>query len=154
GAQLAADLESNATILKTSVALAARKHYDRDISPHEFDLRVERIDDTDWRTETNLGERLGLDEADTHQAVAHGLLGVGGLNQRLEYMETYQARTGLRDDELPLIEEKLSFLARQLDPEVQSQRFERVVDLVGLPDVDPDPEVHDVDMARLLEVVS
>ena len=103
------DLDGNSPILKTSVALAVRKHFNRDIAASAFDLRIERIDDTDWRTETNLGEQVGLDVDDTHQAVAHGLLGVGGLNQRIEYMERYQALTGFRSDDLPLLEEKLGF---------------------------------------------
>src|SRR5215218_5814926 len=35
---------------------------------HEAGEQGKRIDETDWRTETNLGEQLGLDQADTHQA--------------------------------------------------------------------------------------
>jgi hypothetical protein len=126
-----------------------KKHYARQIRPSDFELRVERINETDWRTVSDLGQRVGLGEADAHQAVAHGILGVGGLNQRIGYMETYQAVTGLQNEDLPLLEEKLSFLTRQLDPEVHGQRFERVVELTGLPDVASDPNVHDVDMARL-----
>lgn len=76
--QLAQDLEGNSPILKTSVALAVRKHFSRNIAASDFDLRVERIDDTDWRTETNLGERAGLDIDETNRAVAFGLLGAGG----------------------------------------------------------------------------
>lgn len=67
-------------------------------------------------------------------------------------METYRALTGFRADDIPLLEEKLSFLARQLDPGVQNKRFERVIELTGLPDVISDPEIHDVNLGRLLEI--
>ena len=152
--QLERDLEGNVPLLKTSVAIAVRKRFNREIEAEGFELRVERVDEADWRTETDLGKRVDLDAESTHDAVNRGLLAVGGFNQRLEYMATYSAMTGFQSSDLPIMEEKLSFLARQLDPEVQQERLERVIDLLDLPDVDPNPEVRDVDMARLIEVVS
>lgn len=153
-AQLERDLENNVPLLKTSVSIAVRTHFGRGIGAQDFELRVERIDAEDWQTETNLGERVGLDAQATHKAIEHGLLGVGGFNQRVEYMESYGAVTGFQAGELPIMEEKLGFLARQLDPDAQQERFERVIELVGLPDVNADPKVQDVDMGRLLEIVS
>jgi hypothetical protein len=153
-AQLERDLENNVPLLKTSVSIAVRNHFGREIHAKDFELRVERIDADDWHTETNLGERVGLDAETTHKAVELGLLGVGGFNQRLEYMESYAAMTGFKAGELPIMEEKLGFLARQLDPEAQQERFQRVIELVGLPDVDANAEVQDVDIGRLLEIVA
>jgi hypothetical protein len=98
--------------------------------------------------------KAGTAHAATHEAVGFGLLGVGGLNQRIEFMETLQAMTGFQSDELPLMESKLRFLTRQVDPDIQDERFERIVELVGLPAVDANPDVHDVDLERLLEVVA
>jgi hypothetical protein len=153
-AQLATDLAANSPILKTSVALAVRRQFDRVVAPQDIELTVEPIDDTDWRTESNIGQLVGLEPEEAHKVVGQGLLGVGGLNLRIEAMQRYEAVTGFGNDDLPLMEAKLSFLARQLDPDVQAERFERVVELVGLPGADPDPSVHDVDLARLLEVVA
>jgi hypothetical protein len=68
-------------------------------------------------------------------------------------MQRYRAVAGFRVDELPLYEDKLRFLMQQVDPEDHMKRFERVVELAGLPDVDPDPRVQDVDLARLLEIL-
>jgi hypothetical protein len=152
--QLKTDLDANLSVLRRSVAIAARQHFDIEISPNDFDLRMERIADYDWRAETNVGKVTGLDAQGTHDVVQHGLLGVGGLNVRIEQMETYSALTGFRRNELPLMDDKLGFLAHQLDPDVHEERFERVVELMGLPDVDPSPDVHDVDMARLLEITA
>lgn len=119
----------------------------------DFELRVEQIDAEDFRTETNLGEVAGLDDPAVHKAVERGLLGVGGLNQRIEYMERHRALAAFRNDDLPLFEEKLGFLARQLDPDAQVERFDRVLDLIDLPDVANDPGTRDVDIARLLEIL-
>ena len=146
------DLEHNVPALKASVAMATKQHFGITIEPESFDLRLERLNEHDWRAETDLGARARLDTEQSHRAVEHGLLGVGGLNMRVEYMERYEALVGFKADELPLFDEKLSFLARQFVPGAQEERFERVRELVGLPDVDPDPAVHDVDMGRLLEI--
>jgi hypothetical protein len=151
--QLTKDLESNASIIKTSVALASCQQYGRQIRPEGFDLTVERIDETYWRVVTTLGDRTGLSDLRVYRVVGHGLLGVGGLNRRLEHMERYSAVTGFQENELSLVEEKLGYLARLVDPEAQVDRFEKVIELAGLPDVDPRTEVQDVDMARLLEVL-
>lgn len=140
--QLDRDLETNASVLKRSVALAARREYGRQIQPHEFELRIERISEQDWRTETNLGERARLTPERVDKVVQRGLLAVGGLNLRIEYMERYSAMTGFRADELSIMEDKLDFLARRFDPDIQEERFERVIDLIGLPDVDASPDVH------------
>jgi hypothetical protein len=148
------DLEANAPILRTSVALALRQQYGRRIDPNEFELRVDRLDENDWRTETDLGTKARLSEERVHKVVERGLLGAGGLNVRIEYMQIFNAVAGFQVDELPLMEDKLGFLARQLDPDAQLDRFERVIELADLPDADPDPNVQDADMVRLLEVLS
>ncbi len=151
--QLERDLEANAPVLKKSVALATAKDLGVVLDADDFELRVEQIDAEDFRTETNLGEVAGLDDPAVHKAVERGLLGVGGLNQRIEYMERHRAVAGFRNDDLPLFEEKLGFLARQLDPDAQVERFDRVLDLIDLPDVANDPGTRDVDIARLLEIL-
>ena len=117
-------------------------------------VRVEALDETDFRVETNIRDELpGLDEETAHKVIERGVIGVAGLHMRIDDMEQYQAMSGFRYGETPLMEEKLGFLARQLDPDVQVERFERVVELLDLPDVDPNPDVRDVDMARLVEIV-
>lgn len=151
--QLVQDLTNNVPAIKSSVAIAAREHYGREIAPNDFELRVERIAEEDWHVETNLGAQVGLDAEATHKAVEHGLLGVGGLDLRIEYMKTYNAMTGLKIGELPVLEEKLELLARQLDPDVHKERFERVIEVLGLPDIDPRVDVQDVDMGRLVEIL-
>jgi hypothetical protein len=151
--QFLADLEANAPVLKRSVAVIAAAELGREVTPSDFALTVEGREGEGFRSETDLGGRLGLDPLQAHEIVSRGLLGVGGLDQRIEFMKRYNAVTGFQAGELPLFEEKLNFLARQLDPEAHEQRFERVLEIAGFPDVDPDPNTHDVDLPRLLELL-
>ena len=147
------DMERNPALLGTSIAIGAREHFDLDIDARSLAVRVEALDETDFKVETNIGHLLDLDEETAHKVIERGVLGVAGLHMRLDDMEQYQAVTGFQDGQVPLMEQKLGFLARQLDPDVQEERFERVVELLDLPDVDPDPNVRDVDMSRLVEII-
>lgn len=151
-AQLKRELESNAPVLKMSVALAVRRSFDVEVDPSGFDLRIERLNEWDWRTETDLSKRTGLSADQVHEVVGNGLSGAGSVNLQLELMKIFSCLTGFRSNELPLLDEKFEDLLRQLDPDWHEGRFERVVDVTGLPDVDPDPDVNDVDMARLIEI--
>lgn len=115
---------------------------------------MERLSEYDWRTETNLSARAGLTPQQTHNAVEQGILGIGGLNIQLELMQRYAALTGFRLEDLPLVEEKFESVVRQIDPQAKEARFDRVLELTQLPQVDPDVTVQDVDLARLIEITS
>jgi hypothetical protein len=133
------DIATNPLLVKRAISVGAKSQFQLEVAPDAFDFAAEFLDDSDFRTETNLGDVLGLDAETTHKVVERGLLGVAGLAQRVEYMERFQAVTGFKV-ELDLFEEKLGFLARRLDPDASYKRFDRVVELLDLPDVDPDPE--------------
>jgi hypothetical protein len=149
-----ADLESNAAALRLSTAIVVAKETGRVIEPAEFELTIARDDEGRFTSETDLGQRLDIGTLETYEIVSKGLLGVAAFNERLELMERFQSLTGFQASELPLFEEKLSFLLRQIDPDHHVDRFERVIELSGLPQVDPSGSVHDVDLARLVEITS
>lgn len=152
-AQFQQDLAANSPVLKRAVGLCASRELGREVAPDAFRLFVARDGDSMFRSETDLGDLVGVDPLQAHELVAKGLLGAAGLNRRIEFMERYNSVTGFLPDELPLYEEKLSFLARQVNAEVDEHRLERVLALAGLPEVDSDPSVQDVDMPRLLEIL-
>jgi hypothetical protein len=58
------------------------------------------------------------------------------------------------EDELPLLDQRLRRVTELLDPETHEARFTRVCEIVGIPEPEPDPAVHDVDLPRLLEITS
>jgi hypothetical protein len=153
GKWLGADLDDRADVCKTAIAVAAVQTLDRSIDPDQIELRIERIDAEDYRTETNLDRLLGLGAEEIHELVGRGLLGVGGLNMRLELMDRYDAVTGFRSEEIPLFDVKLKDAARRLSADHDLAQVTRVLDLTGLPDVDPDPATADVDLPRFLEIL-
>jgi hypothetical protein len=149
-AGLEQDLMTNAPVVVESIAQVLARRLATKVSTRDFELRIDRLDDRDFRAETNIGPQFNLDESDVHEIVERGLLGVGGLNQRIEQMKAFDSLTGFEESELPLFESKLDFLAAQLDPSVQERRLNRVLTIAELPL--PGAQAQDIDVGRLLEI--
>jgi hypothetical protein len=152
--QITRDFEASPPILKVSIAHALKRQFNVDLDPAQLELRLERLSERDWHTETDLGRLTKLSTKQVHDAVGQGLLATSALNVRIALMREFTALTGFQANDLPLFEEKLEFLVHELDPRLQSQRFDRVREIVGMPDVSDDLTVHDVDMAKLLEIIT
>jgi hypothetical protein len=116
------------------------------------DFEADDIGKNSVRVVTSLGRSLGLDLATEHRLVERALLAAAGVNQRLELMSDFNAMTGFQAEEAPFLEDKLSFLVRQLDPNLQENRFDRVVEVAGLPSLADLPPGTTVDVDRLLEI--
>jgi hypothetical protein len=152
--QLWQDMETSSPTVKQAVVLAIQKELGIKLRQDQFSLAFERIGVRDrFRVSTDLENVLKVVPEKVHQVVARGILGVSGLNKRLEMMQRYNTVSGFQNDELPLFDRRVSLLARQLDPHAHEERFERVLSITGLPTVDPDPDVHDVDLPRLLDLL-
>lgn len=122
------------------------------IDPNDFSLKVHRIDETDFRVESNVAERFGLSEQETHKQIELALLAVGRVNQRIEDMKQYTALSGARDDDLPVLEEKFGFLERQLSAESQETTLHRVITIAGLLELPEDDSDQGVNLARLVDI--
>jgi hypothetical protein len=152
--QIARDFEAEAPILKVAIAAALARRTEIELAPSAFELRLEPLGGHDWRTETDLVEMTGLPAQDVHDVVGQGLAVAATLNIRVALMQEFSALSGLQVHDLPIFEEKLASITRELDPEVQRSRYDRVIELTGLPDVSNDPTVRDLDMVELLEITS
>ena len=60
--------------------------------------------------------------------------------------------SGRAAEEMPFFEKNLSFILRQLDPDAQERRFERIVTIGGLPGADGLPAGSTIDVDRLLRL--
>lgn len=116
--------------------------------PPEID--VIDLGDDEFRIDTNLPELVGAQEA--HSLIERAILGMAGINIRIHLMKHLQGVTGFQDDEFPLFEDKVGFLLRSLDPEVQEDRFDRIVRLGGLPELSGLPEGVKIDVRKLLNL--
>ncbi|MGH9319192.1 MAG: hypothetical protein ACRD3V_04800, partial [Vicinamibacteria bacterium] len=151
GDQFQLDVAAGSPTLYLATALALTKELQRPVGLGAFTLRVEQVNEDVYVTETDIGERFGLDETETHKVVERGLLGAASVNKRLEEMKFYGAVMGFVEDEVPVFERKLEFLTAPDDPDRQEARFDRVVTLAGMPDVSTQATTG-IDVDRLLEL--
>jgi len=152
--QIQRDFEANPPILKMSIALKLWDQFKIAVDPSDFELRLEQLSESDWHTETDLARITNLTPKEIHDVVGQGMAGASVLNVRLALMRGFTALCGFQANDLPLFEEKLEFIIREFDPDLQGKRFDRVREIVGLPDVSNDSAVQDVDMTKLIEITS
>jgi len=150
-AQLERDLMDNRDVSRISLAQTLERA-GKDFDKPKLRLEIEALGNSEYRTSTNLSS-FGVEPDEQQALVERALLGVGGLNLRLERMKTLMAISGFRDEELPIFDAKVNFLAAQITPEAQVDRFQRVVTLAGLPD--PGEALaggQSIDIEKLLKV--
>ena len=150
--QLHEDLRSNHPILKKSISHVLGEKIGRESNPDDFSLRVHRIDEGDYRTETNIGTLYGMSNEETHSIIEGGLIGVGSLNQRIAEMKEYNALSGFQSADLPIFEEKVDFITRQFSPDVQVERLRRVFLLKGFDDLNELIDRREIELRKLLEI--
>jgi hypothetical protein len=149
--QLESDLENNVPSIALSVAKAVERKITRPMDPTAFSIRVVCSEPSEFYVLTNLPSVCELNDRLTISTIGSGLLAMAGLNQRVEKMKSFNAMTGMRADELPLLSERLSFLEKQIDPDLQVHRFHRVLELSGFPNLN-ESSIAKFDLEKLFEI--
>lgn len=118
-------------LLEASVRMALIKK----IGPTDFPLRltVHRIGEDTFRIENDIAALARITTAEAHRIVEAGLMGIAGLSQAIQEMGAYEALSGFRDEEMPLFQEKLSFLAELASSRKPESEFQRVIEIKNLP---------------------
>lgn len=113
-------------------------------------VRLEEVGDARFQAVSNLAS-FGLDANIEHQVIERALLGLAGIEQRIEDMEVHEALSGFLDAECPLFTAKLGFLLKKMLPQPMAESFERVVEIAEMPEFIP--SLDRIDANRLLEVL-
>ncbi|HTR90356.1 MAG TPA: hypothetical protein VMI73_01290 [Trebonia sp.] len=152
--------DANDEILRHSPAvLEAVRHVvsadmQRDIG-RDFMFSAEDLSgDGDICITSDLADRLGITAQKEHELVERAILAVAGMDQRIRLMESFEAVTGFRQSDMPVFQQKLSFLMSQLDPDIYESNLERVITIGNLPgfaDLPPDPTI---DAKKILQLRS
>lgn len=148
-----ADLSNDVPVVRSAAAAVLTKWLGRSVAPEQVEFSLSEIEHADWRARSNFESRFGLDPVSAHKVGLDALMVVSALNERFEWMETHSAVSGFRVSELPLFDDKVAFLARELDPAIQRERFTRVLEIAGLPDIEGALAAGQVDIPKLVELV-
>lgn len=150
--QLRHDIRSNNPFLKGTVATALSRKLGNKVDQGEVSLEVHEEKDNVFRVESNLSKKFKLSDEESHKTIEAGLLAAGSLEQALEYMELYSAVSTLRADESAFLDQKLLFLFRNLDPNLQVERLRRVVQIVDFPNLQRAITEKSVRLDRVIDI--
>jgi hypothetical protein len=138
--------------IRKALEMEFRRAHGRRV-PSAVELRLDDLgNDGDFRVSTNLASRAGIDERATHKIVERALLGAAGLEQRILVMEATESVPGFREEELPVVEARYGAAWKQLGGEAQETRFQRVVSIGDLPDLNKRPSGEGINLRRVLKL--
>jgi hypothetical protein len=124
------DLRTKSDVVKIAVEIELKR---LGIKPKYLRVRVEETDPEDFRLDSNMAVAYGLSEVMAHKIGDRALLAVGSLNAEIALMMTHSTMCGLNDSDLPLLQGKLSLLGALVQSNNNEHRFNRVIQLTGLP---------------------
>jgi len=149
--QLKTDIASNDPSIKIAISYLIRKIKGIEITPNKFNLRTIQLNDNDFKIETDF-KRLGLiDIIEFHKIVERALLTIGGRNQRIYNMKTFNALTSFREIDSLLFSSKLDFLAQNFQPTGQRMNLKRILRIKGIPTLGEDFEGK-IDVDKLIKM--
>jgi hypothetical protein len=150
--QLKIDLATNKPMIKTLVTRTLGERLGSSITKGDFDIKVHQIDETDFKVESDIASQFHLSQLETHHIIENALFAAGGLNKRIEEMQVYSAISGFLPEDVDMFREKLGFLLQSLLPEHQEKRFQRILTIKGIPELDRIDMDTRIDAEKFLKI--
>lgn len=141
-------LEQNRTLVKQA-CLHSFKQFDLKVDERLFEIQIDKIGESEFRTNTNLGSIAKLPPEAIHKSIERGLLTVSGFYQRLGYMKYFDAISWMQDSELALLDEDLKHYNFEITSNNLEGNYTKVVEIGGLPVVAPDYKFNATALIRL-----
>jgi len=147
------DYRNNDSAIKVGIASCLKETQNIEIDPHGIDLKIEFIDEEDFRVESNLQEITSLDIETIHKVVERGLLGIVSRNHLIAKMKDFNCLVGYRENEVPVFGSNLDFIVeRAIYPKKLNTSFQQVLSIKGLPDFSIAASQGEIDLIELLKI--
>lgn len=145
------DLVSYPGLLVKALVIAIKNQIG--IQPNYQDIKVntQYANEHDFHVTSNIQELFGFDVSLAHKIIEQACLAVAKRNDRIEQMKNYLALSGFNDIDIPIFEDKLAFLASAISPNVDEGRFQRVLEITGLPQLNYIEDLH-LNAKNLVEI--
>jgi hypothetical protein len=144
------EFASSPNLLKSALVIALRKSVGIHIAPTDIEIIIRSTSENDFSAESNIHQKFGINRFVVHQVIENACLAIAKRNDRIEQMKRFSALTGFSDIDIPIFGDKLEFLASVLSPSSDEKRFQRVIELAGLPQLDN--RTTSIDAKQLLSI--
>lgn len=129
-----------------------------DIDLNELDFNVEYVGESEasgfdvFEVDTNLPFLINTNARKAINLVGDALLGVGGLNSRLNEMRMHQSLSGIREEDRSMLDSKISWAMENLPSDIRSGQFGQVVSIKDFPDLHESTLQGQVDLEKLMQL--
>jgi hypothetical protein len=147
------DFKNSDPLIKTGITTYLSNYHKRELDVNDIDLRIEFIDDTDFRVNSNLKELLSTDDVIADSIIERALLSITNNNHLIAQMKEFQCLVAYRENEVPLFSEKLNFLLEKtMNNKKLEENFQEIISAKGLPDFEAAATEGKIDLIKLLEI--
>jgi hypothetical protein len=129
-AQVRKDLTLNIDLIK---ALIIRTNAGSALETDKLNVNVEQVGKDIQKFETNLQQLLGMSPEQEHELLSSVVVAAANLNQRMAYMQEFDAISLFEESEGPLIFGKIHGIIRPLNPTWDEHAFLRVLEFTDIP---------------------
>ncbi len=150
--QLKCDIRNNPLLIKRAIVHTLPKMHNLKINIENINFNSYESEADEFTFETNLSKITSLNNNEIHKVIERALLSIGGLNIRIEEMNRFNAISGLKDDDLPLLDEKINFLNKYFNPEVQKKRLHRLFNIIDFPDLNFECNSDSINLTKLIKI--
>ncbi len=145
------DLRSQDPSLKIAISEFLLTKLGVILPSEKIKIVVDPLAENEFRIGTNLHQLMKIEEDEIIEAVEQGSLALAGRNQKIAEMRNFNTLVGIRDDEVPILEENFSFLERQLNREGERQTLQRVLAISNFPEFNYEDSLT-IDVTKLLDI--
>jgi hypothetical protein len=127
------DLVLYPDLLAKALAIAVRNQIGIQANYQNIKVNIQYETEHDFHVTSNIQELFGFDISLAHKIIEQACLAIAKRNDRIEQMKNYSALSGFNDIDIPVFEDKLAFLASAISPNLDEERFQRVLEITGFP---------------------
>ncbi|MGH7800516.1 MAG: hypothetical protein ACREOW_07790 [Thermodesulfobacteriota bacterium] len=147
------DFRGHDPTIKVAIASRIKALHNQEVNPDAIELKIEFIDERDFRVESNIESKLSLNKETTHKVIERALLGITGRNHNIARMREFNCLVGYRENEVPIFSSKLDFLVERIATDRKLiPNFHRVLSAKGLPNFSEAVGEGRIDLLKVLEI--
>lgn len=147
------DYHDHDPAIKVAIASRIKAGLKQEVDPHAIELKIEFIDELDFRVESNIESKLSLNRETAHKIIERALLGIAGRNHNIAKMREFNCLVGYRENEVPIFSSKLDFLVERIATDRKLiPNFHRVITAKGLPNFTKAVAEGRIDLLKVLEI--
>ncbi len=143
------ELTSSPSLVARAVQIALKKKLGIDASQSDIEVEIQYGERHNFTATSNISKKFLLDDSTSHKVIETACLAIATRNDWLDRMRVFSALASFSEFELPIFGDKLEFLAKSLAPKTDEDRFQRIVELTEMPQLD-NSKVNSLDAKKLL----